>query len=832
MRTGLWLLLVALAVRAPAQASGNDARLLTGFEDESSLRQWELQDASAERVEQHATEGRDALQLTLSPGQYPGVLLPRGSPLLTGWDGYDFARLDVFNPQAAPVTLTVRIDDAHSVNFSSRYNDDFVMRPGRNTLELPLRRLQTSDHQHNLDVSQLKQLMIFASDVRSPIVLFFDNLRLENVSVVTNGGTVRTFDFGPHGSPGMQGFIGVGADDLYDKARGWGWIAPCGLAAFDDELPDSLCRSYVGPEEGVVVANAFAVDVPNGEYQIVACTRDSRAFDPYRGIDHDWWPGKDVWKEEILPKFPERISRITVTNEEVTLAFTNAVYWLAILPSESNNWLESLRAARRREFYEKYFYLEPYHPPSNPSRIKLAAARGQTISVILPRGSGLPSATGFPESVQIDFRAVRLMERPVGRGAYRIEEMALMPLASRPHAQELAFTVHVATNAKEGVYKGEVAGIPVELRVWPFELPSVRELDMTFGWYYDSPNDPAMRDRELRDMVDHGFNSVTAIRPVVRADGSLDTARADEFLGAAHRAELVGTHPVPVETLMIARRLSHVLGVAEFSEDFLPTYKRALSAFREWTRAKPFPVVAHVVDEPREQALNDWNRNFADTKRYLELHHAAGLKTMVTLTSDSSFGKSYLPLLDWLDIVSAHPDRGSRRILDAAQDGKPVLWLYNAGMNRFTYGFYPWAVSAKGRWEWHYESWTHAYDPFARTPESAWSTGTGAVMPSPDGPLPTVAYEKVRAGVDDYRYLWMLERLIAANSQRGTIARQFLSEVRGKIPRYPEDAARIDDATMDEWREKIAGFIVALAGEGERNRDTDSGRPSAPPPPP
>jgi hypothetical protein len=99
-------------------------------------------------------------------------------------------------------------------------------------------------------------------------------------------------------------------------------------------------------------------------------------------------------------------------------------------------------------------------------------------------------------------------------------------------------------------------------------------------------------------------------------------------------------------------------------------------------------------------------------------------------------------------------------------------------------------------------------------------------MPSPNGPLPTVTYEKVRAGVDDYRYLWMLERLIAANPRQGMEARQFLGELRGKIPRYPEDAAEIDDATMDEWREKIARFIVALAAEEGQNRDTGSGRPS------
>lgn len=628
----------------------------------------------------------------------------------------------------------------------------------------------------------------------------------------------------------MEGFVGVGETDLYNKRRGWGWIAPRQLASFDDELPDSLCRDYVGPEDGAAAANTFIVDVPNGTYQVVKCTRNLHALDPYRGIDHDWWPEKDVWKEEILPKFPEDISRGTVTNGQIALTFTNvAVYWLAILPS-ADDWLASLNAARRREFYEKYFYLEPYKLSPSPSQIRLAAARGQTVSVVLSTGGTRPPVA--PPSFSgcaTDLRAVRLMERPVGRGVYHIEETALMPLTNRPHAQLFAMTVRVGTATKPGLYHGEVGEIPVELRIWPFELPAARDVDTTFGWYYDPSDEPATRDRELRDMVEHGFNSVTPVRPTVRRDGSFDTKQADEFLDSARLAGVINTHPVPIETLMIARRLSHVLGVEEFGEQFLPTYQRALAAFHKWATSKPFPVLAYVVDEPREQALSDWNRNFADTERYLALHRAAGLRTLVTLTADDSFGKSYLPLLNLLDVVSTHPTASSRGILEATRGGKPELWLYNAGINRVTFGFLPWAVGAKGRWEWHYAWWTQAYDPFARTSENPWSTGTGAVMPSPDGPLSTVAYENVRAGIDDYRYLWMLERLVAANPRRGTEAKRFLDELRGRIPRYTEDAASIDDATMDAWREKIAGFIVALAGEAERNCDTRSGRPSDPP---
>jgi hypothetical protein len=219
-------------------------------------------------------------------------------------------------------------------------------------------------------------------------------------------------------------------------------------------------------------------------------------------------------------------------------------------------------------------------------------------------------------------------------------------------------------------------------------------------------------------------------------------------------------------------------------------------------------VLASVVDEPREQAPSPWNRNFAETKRFLELYRQAGVPAMVTLMGDSSSGRSYLPLVPLMDVVSTHPTRQSRGIFDATRAGNTALWIYNAGMNRFSFGFYPWAVGAKGRWEWHYQWWTQAYDPFARTSESAWSTGTGAVMPSPDGPLPTEAYECVRAGIDDCRFL--------ALAERRPEARRFLEELRGKIPRYLEGELP-SEATLDEWRDKLAEIIAAPAAEAGRN---------------
>ena len=70
----------------------------------------------------------------------------------------------------------------------------------------------------------------------------------------------------------------------------------------------------------------------------------------------------------------------------------------------------------------------------------------------------------------------------------------------------------------------------------------------------------------------------------------------------------------------------------------------------------------------------------------------------------------------------------------------------------------------------------------------------------------------------------LLVRLIQQNkSAKADEARQFLEEIRGKIPRFlKEGETGVGDATLDAWREKVAEFIVALEGEAERNRGADS----------
>src|SRR6185369_3471307 len=65
-------------------------------------------------------------------------------------------------------------------------------------------------------------------------------------------------------------------------------------------------------------------------------------------------------------------------------------------------------------------------------------------------------------------------------------------------------------------------------------------------------------------------------------------------------------------------------------------------------------------------------------------------------------GLDYTSLIDHHDIISTHPGKGSERLMTLTPQKKKMLWLYNTGMDRTSWGFYNWRVDSVGCWEWHF----------------------------------------------------------------------------------------------------------------------------------
>jgi len=133
---------------------------------------------TGEAVQEHATDGRSAMKITNDKKEYRKVWI-ENPKALAEFKNYARFKADIFNPQDAPVPYTVRMDDAKSVGFNSRFNEDNAAPPGRSTLSVELRSVARTGNLEYLDRGGLKMVSIFMSPGPKELVLFFDNLRLE-----------------------------------------------------------------------------------------------------------------------------------------------------------------------------------------------------------------------------------------------------------------------------------------------------------------------------------------------------------------------------------------------------------------------------------------------------------------------------------------------------------------------------------------------------------------------------------------------------------------------------------------------------------------------------
>jgi VanZ family protein len=125
-------------------------------------------------------QGRASLRARLMPGRYAGLGLFH---FPENWRGYSSLRFSVLNGSRAPVVMTCRINDAqHFRNgeaYSDRFNEHFKLDPGWNEIIIPLNRIENAPRGRRMDLAQVKAIVLFIKDLRVPLVLNIDAVRLE-----------------------------------------------------------------------------------------------------------------------------------------------------------------------------------------------------------------------------------------------------------------------------------------------------------------------------------------------------------------------------------------------------------------------------------------------------------------------------------------------------------------------------------------------------------------------------------------------------------------------------------------------------------------------------
>jgi len=271
---------------------------------------------------------------------------------------------------------------------------------------------------------------------------------------------------------------------------------------------------------------------------------------------------------------------------------------------------------------------------------------------------------------------------------------------------------------------------------------------------------------------------------------------------------------------------------------FADYFSNAAQQFRGFLGQQGLPVAVEIVDEPRETP-NPWNRNLADTLRYADLLQQAGFTTFMTPMSDQNDGLDYTSLVDHTDIVSVHAWRQSQGLIARTRQRSKRLWFYNTGLDRFSWGFYPWARGASGRWEWHY-CWTEDRGQGGYPGRDGFNPFTGNHGLVPDGPVdqPIVFQPQlldVADGITDLKYLHTLTVRIAdlrKEERNSTVEKellageQLLDRIRRTIPDFVEIRGLEDEAAnaligagadhkhqiqAAEWRREIAAILKRLS---------------------
>lgn len=155
--------------------------VLGDFESGAELRLWlpsgerKLNAKRIEVVEEHATLGRRALRLHLSPGAFPGV---RYLAADADWRGHSALVFDTFNTGPA-FQFVVRVDDAHSTCGANRANMTVRIEHGASVVRILLADIVVKPKERPLDLGAVRQVVFFEERTAEPHDFDLDHVRLE-----------------------------------------------------------------------------------------------------------------------------------------------------------------------------------------------------------------------------------------------------------------------------------------------------------------------------------------------------------------------------------------------------------------------------------------------------------------------------------------------------------------------------------------------------------------------------------------------------------------------------------------------------------------------------
>jgi len=457
------------------------------------------------------------------------------------------------------------------------------------------------------------------------------------------------------------------------------------------------------------------------------------------------------------------------------------------------------------------------YEPATFSLHALRSLRDISIQASPLRGSG-----GTIEPYNIDIRSVRYMPWK-GQGRWGTFQSTLLedaPLLlekrdsrqiEKNKNQTFWITVHTPDNLPPGRYHGNVnikAGpaileLPLTVEVYPFKL--AEPVGITFAMYARMRPDPHWIAETFADMRAHGLTTLalagnSGLDMKVKDDSVVINFTGDSPLELNMQGYRKAGFTEPMHWLMSGDfpRICAKIGPLD-SEPFARAYRQLILQLIEHGQASGWPeIIFQPVDEAfeHETALPRMLRLMQILKSIPHLRtEADGMNGKWHNFSEEAYRLT--------DVINLHdgPMLDRHKPVDmcawwkfysrAVNDSK-LIWFYNIDLSawhpepvRFMTGFGLWKSRAHGIIEWAYMWPVKPEDSLAVYSQPSAFLYRYPAAPGISGG-PTIGYEMVREGIDDYRYLLTLEKYLdraytSGNPQIIACANVIAEEIHAKI---------------------------------------------------
>lgn len=152
--------------------------VLSDFQTSLQLDRW----SSKSKISMEGEEGNPEnmiLHVRLTTAKYTGASLKY---FPGNWQGYDSVQFRIFNPLNESLSVICRMhDEQHekgTYHAADRYNQGFVLKSGWNTITIDLKDVVHAPEDRIMDVRKMRNLHIFAMDLKHPRDMFIDDVKL------------------------------------------------------------------------------------------------------------------------------------------------------------------------------------------------------------------------------------------------------------------------------------------------------------------------------------------------------------------------------------------------------------------------------------------------------------------------------------------------------------------------------------------------------------------------------------------------------------------------------------------------------------------------------